>query len=82
MDESQLAGIIDTEWHHSWHWERDEFGNITLQGYKTALQNAIEEKAYCQQRIKKLDGALDFIKSKIALMEVSDGTRRKNEFRG
>lgn len=37
----RAAGIIDSPWHFSWHWDKKESGHLTLQGWRDAIQDGI-----------------------------------------
>lgn len=61
MEESDLGEIINTSWHYSWHWDRDEYGNLTEKGKRQALENASDEYKSCLDRLAKLSETVAFL---------------------
>lgn len=49
-----LANAIDTSWHYSWHWDREDGGALTTQGLAEALSDCRKEKAECLERAARL----------------------------
>ena len=67
MDKSQLAGKIDTSWHHSWHWDCDKYGYLTEQGYRDALVSCQREIGYSLDRLAGLREAEAFLKDRVTI---------------
>lgn len=48
---ARAANAIDTEWHSSWHWEKDAAGRLTDKGLEKAIADG---ESRCEEVIDKL----------------------------
>jgi hypothetical protein len=63
--EYELSNIIDSSWHYSWHWPRDQYGYLTLDGWRKALIDGNGLLAHFEQRIAELKKILPLIEEEI-----------------
>jgi len=70
--ERVAAAAIDSIWHYSWHWERDNmqcWDAVTLRGWQQALENGRERLASLERQAKAISDVLPLIEAQIATME-------------
>lgn len=70
--QERMAEIINSDWHYSWHWPRGQFGNLTIEGYRKALQDAIDLRLHYNQRSEDLAGIIDEISQYLSQCEEAE----------
>jgi len=69
----RAADVIDGPWLYSMHWKRDEFENVTLEGYRKILKD-FEGKVYWhEERANRLRELIPEIKAEIQKREAEEG---------
>jgi len=63
--EREAAKIINSTWHYSWHWERGQWGRLTLKGWEQALQDGEDLLLSAQNRVTNLERFLPKVRAVI-----------------
>jgi len=70
--ERVAAAVIDSSWHHSWHWKRDDtkaWRPVSLEGWRTALADGKSLLAGLETRAKRVREVLPLIEANIEKIE-------------
>lgn len=77
--ERVAAAVIDSGWHYSWHWDRDEkrpWRPLSLKGWGQALTDGHSLLAAVEAKAKRLRDVLPLIEAKA---EALDRAEREDE---
>lgn len=50
----RAAEIVDSAWHYSWHWKRNEYGSLTSEGWLEVLRDARDLAAEHERKAKEV----------------------------
>ena len=64
--EEEMCNVIDSSWHYSWHWPRNQYGGLTLEGLRNARNDAASLLAERERHAKSLREIITRIDSEIA----------------
>ena len=53
--QKRAAGIINSSWHFSWHWDKTENGRLTLQGWRDAVDDGLRLRDSLRQEATQID---------------------------
>lgn len=69
----EAESIINSDWHYSWHWERDQWGNeLTLKGWRKALEDGEQMALNEMRHLAALLQLLPRIRSIVKQMELEE----------
>ena len=63
--EQVASAVIDSGWHYSWHWERED-DLVTLKGWQAALDDGQQILDGLEAHAKELRDVLPYIRGEIA----------------
>lgn len=67
----EAAEVINSNgWRHSWHWDTDEHGALTLKGWRQAREDGFCNAAFHRKRAEKIEAFLPNITR--AIQEMSE----------
>ena len=69
MKVGEIADIIDSTWHYSWYWEKDNNCYLTLRGLQQAKEDGQHLLAALQSECKEIENALIKIEGEIKKYE-------------
>jgi len=61
----EAGDVIDSSWHFSWHWPRDQYGRLTAEGWEKAKEDASTLRASLGRRVLLLDRIVPRIEAAI-----------------
>ena len=64
--ENEIYDIIDSSWHFSWHWKKDQYGHLNLEGWQEALRDGKGLLNSFEIRIRELKRVLPLIEAEIS----------------
>jgi len=64
--ESEIYDIIDSSWHFSWHWKKDQYGYLTLEGWQESLKDGKGLLSSFEIRIREIKRILPLIEAEIS----------------
>jgi len=54
----RAARAIDTGWHHSWHWKRNDYGGFTAAGIHQSIDDGVRELSAARRRVEDIESVL------------------------
>ena len=67
--QKEAAGAINTDWRYSQHWDKTEFGTLTLKGWKQAHKDGCDRMCQLLQDREQIAKSLEKVRKAIEYLE-------------